>query len=130
MYRCYHTYTKFLSNDICATFENVYQQYYNLFCKEVIKEKTLRKHKVYYLTKLCDKFLSCMSNKHASTSIYSTSKLKVKLRRDYPHFSLPVKKTKVSLSMVNIAKLVRCKNRHFHSLVREKSLEGSVAHVS
>jgi hypothetical protein len=83
---CYHTYTKFLSNDTHGTFENVYQQSYNLFCKVVIQEKILRKHKVYYLTKLCDKFPSYVSNEHASASIYSTSKLKVKLRRDYDFY--------------------------------------------
>jgi hypothetical protein len=99
IFRCYHTYTKFLSNDARAKAENVHERSYNLFCKEVIEEKILGKHKVYYLTKLCDKFLSYLSKEQASESIYRTSKLKIKLQRDYPQlvFFSPSRQNKSEL---------------------------------
>lgn len=70
-----------------------------MFCKEIIEENILKKHKVYHLTKLCDKFLSYIPNKQESVSAYRTSKLKVKLQRDYPQlvFFSPSQRNKSEL---------------------------------
>ena len=41
--------------------ENLYLKSYNMFCKDIIEENILRKHKVYRLSKLCEKFISYVS---------------------------------------------------------------------
>ena len=88
-----------MSNDTRAKAENIYERCYNVFCQEVVEEKILRQHKVYHLTKLWDKFLSYISKEQESVSTYCTSKLKKKLKRDYPQlvFFCPSQQNKSEL---------------------------------
>ncbi len=91
--RCYEKYTSFLrhshstrSNDNEAKkSECKYEESFNVFCEEFIKEKVIKQENIFYMKRLRGEFVrtvKCVENLDGSS--YRTFRLKERLRKRFP----------------------------------------------
>ena len=102
---CYKSYTQFLYKRSSSQ-GPLYQNSYEKFCHDVIVKKVIQKHKVYRMTKLFQKFLhyvNMVEEKDASN--FKASRLKTRLKVDYPQLVFSTSSKCTQSELVYVAKV-------------------------